>query len=500
MRDRSRLSKVGYGTAGGPGRTGCAGGRVAVAHALPAAGISSTLFFFLPLCTTPAPLHPPTQPCICPPSQVAWQYIVIDEAQRMKDRQSKLARDLDKFTAARRLLLSGTPLQNGVQAGMGRGGLGGVGVGREVGTGAARPVLARRSGSPVAPRSITPASPPFPSPHPHHLPPHADLQELWSLLNLLLPEVFDDKKMFAEWFGSHRTDPGACGRRRPLSGTCGAVPRAAARQAPCPAFRVEECIAGRGHVRPAGCPTARVLTCRARHASSACPPTCSGRWRGGLAGDREAGGGHPPPASDPGALHAAAPGAGGAGVGAWVGGVCAGAPGQRPAAPLCPASVCCTSLAHPSSHPRAAPVLPARPSETANRTPRTHTHRTHSLTHPSTPTPGGGCGEQAAAQGACGGQGSHEPLPVLHLPVGQGQRHHPARPHRPLPGQVPPGVCLPQQQVHGAAQGGRAGGWWHPCLCVRVGTGRERSAAQGSVHLHARRGSSPHQCTHPAVH
>lgn len=57
-----------------------------------------------------------------------WQYIVIDEAQRMKDRQSKLARDLDRFSAQRRLLLSGTPLQN-------------------------------------------------------------DLQELWSLLNLLLPEV-----------------------------------------------------------------------------------------------------------------------------------------------------------------------------------------------------------------------------------------------------------------------------------------------------------------------
>eukprot|EP00887_Chlorella_sp_A99_P003101 scaffold9.g3101.t1 len=78
-------------------------------------------------------------------SKIDWQYIVIDEAQRMKDRQSKLARDLDRFTAQRRLLLSGTPLQN-------------------------------------------------------------DLQELWSLLNLLLPEaraaaVFDDKKMFAEWFG-----------------------------------------------------------------------------------------------------------------------------------------------------------------------------------------------------------------------------------------------------------------------------------------------------------
>ena len=60
--------------------------------------------------------------------QVDWKYIVIDEAQRMKDRQSKLAKDLDRFTSARRLLLTGTPLQN-------------------------------------------------------------ELSELWSLLNLLLPEV-----------------------------------------------------------------------------------------------------------------------------------------------------------------------------------------------------------------------------------------------------------------------------------------------------------------------
>ncbi len=44
--------------------------------------------------------------------QVEWKYIIIDEAQRMKDRQSKLAKDLDRFTAARRLLLTGTPLQN----------------------------------------------------------------------------------------------------------------------------------------------------------------------------------------------------------------------------------------------------------------------------------------------------------------------------------------------------------------------------------------------------
>ena len=73
-------------------------------------------------------------------SKVDWQYIIIDEAQRMKDRDSKLAKDLDKFNSVRRLLLSGTPLQN-------------------------------------------------------------ELQELWSLLNLLLPDVFDDAKIFSEWFG-----------------------------------------------------------------------------------------------------------------------------------------------------------------------------------------------------------------------------------------------------------------------------------------------------------
>lgn len=86
----------------------------------PAVQASSSLLF-----KRPPPLNPHTP---TPSWQVDWQYIVIDEAQRMKDRQSKLARDLDRFSAQRRLLLSGTPLQN-------------------------------------------------------------DLQELWSLLNLLLPEV-----------------------------------------------------------------------------------------------------------------------------------------------------------------------------------------------------------------------------------------------------------------------------------------------------------------------
>ncbi|KAK7394748.1 hypothetical protein VNO78_15285 [Psophocarpus tetragonolobus] len=72
-------------------------------------------------------------------SKIDWKYIIIDEAQRMKDRDSVLARDLDRYRCQRRLLLTGTPLQN-------------------------------------------------------------DLKELWSLLNLLLPEVFDNKKAFNDWF------------------------------------------------------------------------------------------------------------------------------------------------------------------------------------------------------------------------------------------------------------------------------------------------------------
>ena len=76
-------------------------------------------------------------------SKVNWQYIVIDEAQRLKDREGRLSRDLDRFRCNRRLLLTGTPLQN-------------------------------------------------------------DLSELWSLLNLLLPQVFDDAKIFNQWFGADK--------------------------------------------------------------------------------------------------------------------------------------------------------------------------------------------------------------------------------------------------------------------------------------------------------
>ena len=95
--------------------------------------------------------------------QINWKYIVIDEAQRMKDRESKLSRDLSQFRAARRLLLTGTPLQN-------------------------------------------------------------DMRELWSLLNLLLPDVFDNKAEFGSWFVESLAAPvSTAGATTAVPGAAGAA-------------------------------------------------------------------------------------------------------------------------------------------------------------------------------------------------------------------------------------------------------------------------------------
>ena len=89
-------------------------------------------------------------------SKVNWQYIIIDEAQRLKDREGRLSRDLDRFRCNRRLLLTGTPLQN-------------------------------------------------------------DLSELWSLLNLLLPQVFDNAKIFQQWFGNDNKNKNPSGSSASLA-------------------------------------------------------------------------------------------------------------------------------------------------------------------------------------------------------------------------------------------------------------------------------------------
>ncbi|XP_022104139.1 lymphocyte-specific helicase-like [Acanthaster planci] len=68
-----------------------------------------------------------------------WKYIIVDEGHRIKNLNCRLIRELKMYHSANRVLLTGTPLQN-------------------------------------------------------------NLAELWSMLNFLLPEVFDDLKTFETWF------------------------------------------------------------------------------------------------------------------------------------------------------------------------------------------------------------------------------------------------------------------------------------------------------------
>ncbi|XP_071945077.1 lymphocyte-specific helicase-like isoform X2 [Antedon mediterranea] len=68
-----------------------------------------------------------------------WKYIIVDEGHRIKNMNCRLIKELKTYQSANRLLLTGTPLQN-------------------------------------------------------------NLSELWSMLNFLLPEVFDDLQTFESWF------------------------------------------------------------------------------------------------------------------------------------------------------------------------------------------------------------------------------------------------------------------------------------------------------------
>ncbi|XP_074271286.1 chromatin structure-remodeling complex protein SYD-like [Silene latifolia] len=72
-------------------------------------------------------------------SKIHWHYVIIDEGHRIKNASCKLNADLKHYHSSHRLLLTGTPLQN-------------------------------------------------------------SLEELWALLNFLLPNIFNSSEDFSQWF------------------------------------------------------------------------------------------------------------------------------------------------------------------------------------------------------------------------------------------------------------------------------------------------------------
>ena len=70
----------------------------------------------------------------------SWQFLIVDEGHRIKNRNCRLVKDLKQYSSVSRLLLTGTPIQN-------------------------------------------------------------NLDELWSLLNFVNPAIFDDLEVFQSWFG-----------------------------------------------------------------------------------------------------------------------------------------------------------------------------------------------------------------------------------------------------------------------------------------------------------
>ncbi len=140
-----------------------------------------------------------------------WKYIVIDEAQRMKDRESKLAKDLERFITSRRLLLTGAPqtyhtlLSAQAACRSLRAEAGGArrrtGQPQRAGAASARgaygPAPERRAGARARlPRLVLPWLSCCGAPARCDrggaragTPLQNELRELWALLNLLLPEV-----------------------------------------------------------------------------------------------------------------------------------------------------------------------------------------------------------------------------------------------------------------------------------------------------------------------
>ncbi|KAJ3413204.1 hypothetical protein HDV05_008338 [Chytridiales sp. JEL 0842] len=80
--------------------------------------------------------------------KIRWKYIIVDEGHRLKNMNCRLIKELKTYTSANRLILSGTPLQN-------------------------------------------------------------NLAELWSLLNFLMPDIFENLEDFESWFNFDDLEAGA---------------------------------------------------------------------------------------------------------------------------------------------------------------------------------------------------------------------------------------------------------------------------------------------------
>jgi len=72
-------------------------------------------------------------------NKISWKFLLVDEGHRLKNVNCKLIRELKRLKTSNRLLITGTPLQN-------------------------------------------------------------NLNELWSLLNFILPDIFHDLELFQKWF------------------------------------------------------------------------------------------------------------------------------------------------------------------------------------------------------------------------------------------------------------------------------------------------------------
>lgn len=76
--------------------------------------------------------------------RIRWKYLIIDEAHKIKNEESMLSQVVRALNTSFKLLLTGTPLQN-------------------------------------------------------------NLHELWSLLNFILPDIFDSSELFDTWFSANNS-------------------------------------------------------------------------------------------------------------------------------------------------------------------------------------------------------------------------------------------------------------------------------------------------------